>query len=155
MVWLKAILLMGIIWINGCAWHKAVAQKRVQPMTMMDIYAQSTGDAQKDMAKFIENNLKEQKTFGYVKPYIPVMNEPVVRKVWIPDHKSEEDADVMIAGHWSYVMIQPPTWFIDEKKIDARLPIVVPLATSSAKTPELRKEKKDYGNYNSTDGEDI
>ncbi|MBI3602723.1 MAG: hypothetical protein HY209_07525 [Candidatus Omnitrophica bacterium] len=130
MGWLRAILIISVLWINGCTSSKAVQKNKVQPLTMMDIYAQSAGQAQKDVTKFIENNLKEEKTFGYVKPYIPVMNDPVVRKVWIPDHKSEDNPDVMIAGHWSYVMIQPPTWFIDGKTVEAQLPVIVPSESS-------------------------
>lgn len=99
---------------------------------MMDIYAESAGQSQKDVAQFIEQHLKEQKTYGYVKPYIPVVNEPVVRKVWVPDHKSEGNTDVMIAGHWVYVMIRPATWFIEGEVIDSKLPVIVP---SEAKLP--------------------
>ena len=112
------------MWINGCVFHKSFIKKDIEPKTMMDVYDQSTGQAKEDVAQFIEKNLKEQKTFGYVKPYIPVVKEPVVRKVWIPDHKSE-DADVMIAGHWNYVMIQPAKWFIDENISESKVPIVI------------------------------
>ncbi len=144
MVWLKVVLIISVLWINGCASSRAVQKNKVRPMTMMDIYAQSAGQAQKDVVQFIENNLKEEKTFGYVKPYIPVMNEPVVRKVWIPDHKSENDSDVMIAGHWSYVMIQPPTWFIDGKTVEAQLPVIVPLPVGVITDQKQKREEKRY-----------
>ena len=126
MVYLKIILILGVLWIEGCLSGKAIQKDKVKPITMMDIYSQSMGQSQKDVAQFIEHNLTEQKTFGYVKPYIPVMNGPVVRKVWVPDHKAQDDADVMVAGHWSYVMIQPPAWFIDGKSADTRLPVIIP-----------------------------
>ena len=142
MVWLKVILIISVLWINGCASAKAEQKRKTQPVTMMDTYAQSSGQAQKDVAKFIEENLREQKTFGYVKPYIPVMNEPVVRKVWIPDHRSEENVDVMIAGHWSYVMIQPPTWFIEGKSINAQLPVIVPSSLEGTVNQNQKQQKK-------------
>jgi hypothetical protein len=94
---------------------------------MMDIYANSVGDSQKDTARIMEENLKEQKTFGYVKPYIPVMTSPVVRKVWIPDHRSDEDGGVLVAGHWVYVMVQPPRWFIQEETQNVNVPVIVPM----------------------------
>ncbi len=126
MVWLKVILIINVIWISGCAFSKTSLKGKTHPMTMMDIYSTSTGQAKNDVAQFIEKNLKEQNTFGYVKPYIPVINEPVVRKVWIPDHKFEDNSDVMIAGHWVYVMIKPSTWFIDGNTIDSNIPVIVP-----------------------------
>jgi hypothetical protein len=154
MGWQKVILIVVIILISGCASKIVAVKNRNESMTMMQIYAQSAGDAQKDISKFIENNLKEQKTFGFVKPYIPVMREPVVRKVWIPDHKSQEDADVLIAGHWSYVMIEPPTWFIDEKQVDAKVPMIVPVSNTTNKK-EVKEENYPYANLNPTDGKNI
>jgi hypothetical protein len=78
------------------------------------------------MQKFIQDQLTEQQTYGYVKPYVPVIQQPVIRKVWIPDHKSQEDADVLVAGHWTYVMVQGPKWFIDTQMVEEneiRLPV--------------------------------
>jgi hypothetical protein len=130
MILLRVILIINLLWINGCTFKHASAVKS-KPVTMRDIYATSMGQSQKDVSQFIERNLQEQKTFGYVKPYIPVVNEPVVRKVWVPDHKSEDNTDVMIAGHWVYVMIQPSTWFIDGKTVDAKFPVIVPAAVQT------------------------
>lgn len=152
MVYQRVILIISVLWINGCICHKAIVKKNTEPMTMLDVYAESTGQAKKDVTQFIEEHLKEQKTFGYVKPYIPVMNEPVVHKVWIPDHKSRDDSDVMIAGHWNYVMIQPPTWFIDNSLMDTQLPMIVPGAGINEKSTE---GKKDYGYKNAPIREDI
>lgn len=133
MIWLRVILVINVLWMSGCASQKAIQKNKVQSMTMMDIYANATGQAQKDVTQFVENNLKEQKTFGYVKPYIPVINEPVVRKVWIPDHKSEDNSDVLIAGHWIYLMIQPSTWFIENNTIESKTPIIVPSSSENNK----------------------
>ncbi len=104
----------------------------------MDIYASAVGQSQKDVSQYIERNLKEQKTYGYVKPYIPVINEPVVRKVWIPDQKSEENPDVLVAGHWIYLMIEPSKWFVDGRIMDTKLPVIIPVSS--------KVESKDNGN---------
>ncbi len=151
MVWMRVILIISALWINGCASHKIVVKNK--PQTMMDIYANGTGQAQKDVALFIEKNLKEQKIFGYIKPYIPVINEPVVRKVWIPDHKSEDNSDVMIAGHWVYLMIQPSTWFIEGKTVDAQVPVIVPLTFQISQEP--KEDNKNYGHHDTAVREDI
>jgi len=119
------ILIISIGWISACASSK-VAEKKQLPRTMVDLYTQGSLDAGKEVAEFIDQHLKEQKIFGYVRPYIPVMNQPVVRKVWVPDHKAEDNPDVMVAGHWVYLMIQPPRWFIDETETEAKLPVIVP-----------------------------
>lgn len=114
--------------MNGCASGRGIHKDKLQPMNMIDVYASAVGQSQNDVAKFVENNLKEQNTFGYVKPYIPVVNEPIVRKVWIPEHKSENNSDVLVAGHWVYLMIQPAMWFVDGKTIDTKFPIIIPLS---------------------------
>ena len=115
-----------LILISGCAGqrHPVLAPR----LTMMDTYVNSIGDSQKDTASYVQENLKEQKTFGYVKPYIPVMASPVVRKVWVPDHRSVEDGGILVAGHWVYVMVRGPRWFIAEegKKVD--VPVIIPSA---------------------------
>ena len=99
-------------------------------LTMMDVYTHSIGDAQKDTAKYVRENLKEQKTFGYVKPYIPVMVSPVVRKVWVPDHKSAQDGGVLVAGHWVYVMVTGPRWFIEDETKKVDMPVIIPTAST-------------------------
>ena len=61
-----------------------------------------------------------------MKPYIPVIEQPVVRKVWVPDHKSQDDAAVLVGGHWVYLMIQGPKWFVENQAADAQIPVIVP-----------------------------
>ena len=117
--------------MNGCASGKSIHKDKVLPATMMEVYASAVGQSQKDVAEFVEKNLKEQRTFGYTKPYIPVINEPVVRKVWIPDHKSQDNSDVLVAGHWVYLMIEPSKWFVDGKTVDTNFPIIIPGASKT------------------------
>ncbi len=125
MVYRVILTCVLLISISACA---AGPQRPVLTprLTMMDIYANSVGDSQEDTARAVQENLKEQKTFGYVKPYIPVMTSPVVRKVWIPDHRSDEDGAVLVAGHWVYVMVQPPRWFIQEETKNVDVPVIIP-----------------------------
>ena len=119
------ITLLLLPFIEGCV-PRPPASAAARPALMSDIYAQTAGEAQQDVARFIENNLKAEKTFGYVKPYIPVVQEPVVRKIWVPDHKSADDPDVLVGGHWMYVMLEGPKWFVDGERKDTGSPILVP-----------------------------
>ena len=131
MPFLILVLIFSALSMNGCASSKNIHKDKVLPATMMEVYSSAVGQSQKDVAEFVERNLKEQRTFGYTKPYIPVINEPVVRKVWIPDHKSEDNSDVLVAGHWVYLMIEPSKWFVDGKTVDTNFPIIIPGASKT------------------------
>ena len=135
MVYRVLIMLLLLPFIESCAAQGPQIKISNRPALMTDIYAQTVGDAQKDVAKFLEENLKAQKTFGYVKPYIPVVQGPVVRKIWVPDHKSQDDASVLVGGHWMYLMLEGPKWFVDGERKDTQFPILVP-----AKPIEVEKK---------------
>lgn len=127
------ITLLLLTSISSCASHKSQIKPQ-RPALLTDVYAQTTGDTQADVAKFVEENLKEQKTFGYVQPYIPVIEQPVVRKVWIPDHKSKDDPSFLVGGHWVYLMVKGPQWSINDSS-DSLNTMVVP-----AKPMEVKKQ---------------
>jgi hypothetical protein len=125
MVFRALITLCLIILISGCA-AKRPLQKAGGSFLMEDVYLNGAKEARKDMGKLIEQNLKEEKTLGYINPYTPVIEPPVVRKVWIPDQKSEQDGSILIGGHWRYIMLSGPKWFIDNKVQDTKVPVIVP-----------------------------
>ncbi len=125
--------------ISACAHSSVQKVKPSSRVTMMDVYAQSVGDSQKDMARFVEKNLKEQQTFGFIQPYLPVMKPPVVRKVWIPDHKSTQDGAMLVGGHWVYLMVQAPRWFVEDEVQEAQLPVIVPAI------PQKSTKEEDHG----------
>ncbi len=80
----------------------------------MDVYFNGTHEAAQDAGRFIEEKLIEQQTFGYVKPYLPVLEQAVVRKVWITNQPDEHDPQVLVTGHWTYVMIEGPKWYRED-----------------------------------------
>ncbi|MDE0206381.1 MAG: TraV family lipoprotein [Candidatus Tectomicrobia bacterium] len=67
-------------------------------------------------------------------PYLPLVQPPEVRRVWVTAHLNE--AGDMIAGHWVYLMLEPSQWYLrgykgpqDLKlKVPARAPIALPPA---------------------------
>jgi len=130
----KLFLTISIMLISsGCAASRksvvAGAQDKV-----MDAYLAAVSSGRHDSVEFIRGNLKIDKAFGYVKPYVPVLAPADVRLVWIPAHRSKEDKDTLVAGHWIYVMVKEACWFIDSKKQDkARIPLLVPYKESAAK----------------------
>ncbi len=120
-------LVIMLLFINSSVYAKSskVPVSKKTP-TMMDVYVQGAKDSQNDVAVYVQNNLQSQQTFGYVEPYMPVMQGPVVRKVWVPDQKAKDKGDVLIAGHWVYVMVEGPRWFIDHGTSDIEVPVIVP-----------------------------
>ena len=65
-------------------------------------------------------------------PYLPLVQPPEVRRVWVTAHLNE--AGDLIAGHWVYLMLEPSQWYLrgytgpqDLKlKLPARAPIALP-----------------------------
>ena len=43
-------------------------------------------------------------------PYLPLVQPPEVRRVWVTAHLNE--AGDMIAGHWVYLMLEPSSWLL-------------------------------------------
>lgn len=43
-------------------------------------------------------------------PYLPLVQPPEVRRVWITAHLNESGD--LIAGHWVYLMLAPSQWFL-------------------------------------------
>ena len=125
----RAVLVLLLISTSSCATSPRPAM--TSRVGMMDTYARSVSDAHNDVAGYVRENLKEQKTFGYVKPYIPVMTAPVVRKVWVADHRSEQDGGVLVAGHWVYLMVKGPRWFIEDETKKVEVPVIIPTASAS------------------------
>ena len=65
-------------------------------------------------------------------PYLPLVQPPEVRRVWVTAHLNE--AGDMIAGHWVYLMLEPSQWYLRgysgpgklELKLPARTPVAPP-----------------------------
>jgi hypothetical protein len=120
-------LLLLILISSGCATTGRAAKKDPdgnQGKTFADVYRKS-----KEVRPVGESgqtfNLGAQ--MGYVKPYLPVFQQPKVAKVWIPSHKSKDDSNVLVAGHWVFVMVEQPQWFVDQETSDhLTVPIIVP-----------------------------
>ena len=68
-------------------------------------------------------------------PYLPLVQPPEVRRVWVTAHLNE--AGDLIAGHWVYLMLEPSQWVLRgytgprdlRLKLPARVPIALPPPT--------------------------
>jgi len=114
---IQITLLILSISVSGCATAKLKAADSDQftGKTFTDIYEKSKQAPPIDILHNPGAALQMGAQMGYTKPYLPVFQEPKIIKVWIPPHKSKDDQNVLIAGHWSYVMIEDPSWYIDNE----------------------------------------
>ena len=130
--WNLALTILIISTTSGCASSRQVVKDPHDTIT--DTYLSAISQGRADSASYIKENLKIDKAFGYVKPYVPVVREPDVRLVWIPTHKSKDDTGTLVAGHWVYIMVKEAGWFIDDEASDkANLPLIVPYKETSKK----------------------
>ena len=119
-----AIILVLLI-TSGCAASKGLVKENSSKV--MDVYLEAVSSGRADAVNYIKENLKIDKAFGYVKPYVPVVEPADVRLVWMPAHKSKSAPEVLVSGHWVYIMVKESTWFIDEQmKSDAKIPLIFP-----------------------------
>ena len=68
--------------------------------------------------------------FGPEAPYLPLVQPPNVRRVWVTAHLNE--AGDLITGHWVYLMLEPSSWLLKDyegpKRLELRLPARAPIA---------------------------
>ena len=67
-------------------------------------------------------------------PYLPLVQPPDVRRVWVTAHLNEEGD--MIAGHWVYLMLESSSWYLryrGPRKLELQLPARVPVALPRGK----------------------
>jgi len=123
---LKYLAVILVILINsGCAASKISVKDK--PSRTKDAYLEALASGRVDAADYIKQHLQLSKAFGYVKPYMPLVDPAEVRLVWVPAHKSGDSSDVLVSGHWVYLMVKPSRWYIDRQGDDkVEIPLIVP-----------------------------
>lgn len=118
-------IILALLITSGC-----VASKRLvkdSPNKVMDVYLGAVSSGRADAVNYIKENLRVNQAFGYVKPYVPVVEPADVRLVWLPAHKSKYSPEVLVSGHWVYIMVKEPRWFIDSQtQGEVKIPLIVP-----------------------------
>jgi hypothetical protein len=128
----RKILIAAAILISGCATTKP----EPPAPKMLDVYANAVKQGKLDSAEEIKKDLTIKQAFGYVQPYVPVVEYPDVRMVWIPSHISEEDPDVKVGGHWVYIMVKNATWFGENQIQEMKIPEIVPVKKEVETAPK-------------------
>lgn len=124
-VWKFLLIVLVILISSGCAASKTLVKD--SPNKVMDVYLEAVSSGRADSANYIKENLKINQAFGYVKPYVPVVQPADVRLVWVPTHKSKSSSEVLVSGHWVYLMVKEPRWFIDTIESDkVKVPLIIP-----------------------------
>jgi len=117
---------------SGCSATKTLVKDN--PDKVMDVYLEAVSSGRVDAVNYIKERLKVDKAFGYVKPYVPVVQPADVRLVWLPAHKSKYSPEVLVSGHWVYIMVNQSRWFMDTKLEDkAKIPLVIPYKEENKK----------------------
>ena len=131
--WKLTPIILIILTTSGCALSKGrVLESRNNKV--VDTYLEAVSNGRTDSANYIRENLKMNQAFGYTKPYVPVMEPADVRGVWIPAHKSKEDPNTLISGHWIYIVVRDARWFIDAQRTsNIKIPLIIPYKEKSQK----------------------
>ena len=129
----KLILIISIILTtSGCAVSRQTVKDGQDKV--LSSYLEAVSAGRTDAVNYIKENLKIGQAFGYVKPYVPVVEPADVRMVWIPPHKSKKDPNTLVGGHWVYVVVRESGWFIDaEAPGKGKLPLIIPYKESAKK----------------------
>lgn len=118
-------VILVILTSCGCSASKKLVKD--SPNKVMDVYLEAVSSGRADSVNYIKENFKINQAFGYVKPYVPVVQPADVRLVWLPAYKSKYSSEVLVSGHWIYLMVKPARWFIDAQNDDkAKVPLIVP-----------------------------
>ena len=126
------IVILALLMTSGCTSAKALVKEN--PNKVMDVYLEAVSSGRADSVNYIKENLKISQAFGYVKPYVPVVEPADVRLVWLPAHKSKSAPEVLVSGHWVYIMVKESTWFIDaQSKSEAKIPLILPYKETDKK----------------------
>ena len=130
MVLKKIIPVLLALSISGCAAASAARSRVIDEekvRTFASIYRKAKEAHKADPAP--GQSIRLTPDAGDDVPYFPVYEPGRVEKVWVPAHVSLQDKGVFVAGHWAFVMVEEPHWYIEDH--DARkvaVPVIFPTA---------------------------
>ncbi len=122
------IIILGILVVDsGCT---RVFNKGENPSSMKKIYINAEKQGKVDAMNAIAQQFKINRALGYVKPYVPVINPPVVKRAWIVPHETKSGA--LTGGYWVYIIVKKPSWYIQTPSVN--LPtIIIPYVNKRGK----------------------
>jgi len=106
---------------SGCA--RLVGDKT--PIEKVYYESQSVG--------FDEGKVKEIDKTPYIgdqPSFYPIVVPPVVKKVWICPHLTEEGN--MVGGYFLYIIVKEPAWYIEDNGQKENIEVIVPYKEKGA-----------------------
>lgn len=122
------IVVAGItISISGCALKGRSGCGDEKVRTFAENYRRSKEARRIEKEDMMPVAFELSTEIGYVKPYLPVVLPPQVMKVWVPAHVASQDKNVLVSGHWSFVMLEEAGWYIEREIPEGlSIPVIVP-----------------------------
>ncbi len=119
-------VLCGLL-ISGCATARmpVASPDNEKVRTFADIYRRA-----KQAGLTVESPLITLgPAAGMEKPYFPVYEPPVIVKVWVPVHTADHDKNILVAGHWTFLVVEQGRWYIERTGMGKMTaPVIVPTA---------------------------
>ena len=123
----KIVPVLLVLSISGCATSPPAGPDEEKVRTFASIYRQAKQACKAGPASGPTVRLRPDA--GDDVPYFPVYESGRVQKVWVPAHVAQEDKDVLVAGHWAFVMVEEPHWYIQDHGMDKiAVPVILPTA---------------------------
>ena len=114
----KLLVLITIALTCGCA-H--VQSER----SVKDVYEKSTLKIDMGKIRDAQDGLHKRTGLGYVTPYVPIVSAPKTIKVWIPDYISKKNPNVLVSGHWVFMLLTSGGWEL-QKEGSQRPKVLIP-----------------------------
>jgi len=114
----KLLVLITIVLTCGCA-H--VQSER----SVKDVYEKSTLKIDMGKIRDAQDGLHKRTGLGYVTPYVPIVSAPKTIKVWIPDYISKKNPNVLVSGHWVFMLLTSGGWEL-QKEGSQRPKVLIP-----------------------------
>ena len=105
----KLLALITIVLTCGCAHMQS-------DRSVKDVYEKSTLKIDMEKIRDAQDGLHKKTGLGYVTPYVPIVSAPKTIKIWIPDYISKKNPNVLVSGHWVFMLLTPGGWELQEER---------------------------------------
>jgi len=109
------VAILGVLFLSGCA--TIVGDKT--PIEKVYYKSQSVQVAEQKMKDIKKTPIPQGQESFY-----PVINPPVIKRVWVLPHTTEEGN--LVGGYWLYIIIKEPSWYIEENGGKQNIQVIIP-----------------------------
>jgi len=115
----KLLVLITIVLTCGCAHMQS-------ERSVKDVYKESKLKIDMEKIRDAQDGLHKKTGLGYVTPYVPIVSAPKTIKVWIPDYISKKNPNVLVSGHWIFMLLTPGGWELQKEEGSQRPKALIP-----------------------------